>query len=73
MKGKHICIYPPVDTQEKYRELENMFSAYLCQSLALRVDVETTIPEAKSNILRRVDQYDELSKYDLVLVWNKKI
>ena len=72
VKGRHICIYPPVDTQEKYRELENMFSAYLCQSLALRVDVETTIPEPKSNILRRVDQYDELSKYDLVLVWNKK-
>lgn len=72
IKGKHICIYPPIDTEEKYMELDNMFSSYLCKSLEVRADVVTAIQEKESSVLRKVDQYDALSDYDLVLVWNKK-
>lgn len=74
--GKKVCVYPKMDNI-KYTKIKKKIDNYILQELSLEIDVEVEkndddIVNTDNSELNIVKKYDEMSSYDLILVWNKK-
>lgn len=74
MSGNKVCLYPMMD-KESYKKIKHKIKDYVLPQLDLKMDV--VLKENSKNIddikpISIVESYQQMSNYDLILVWNKK-
>ena len=74
MSGKKVCLYPEMK-EEKFKEFKEKIGDYILSELHLQIDAiveENDTDINDTGLLNIVKEYDEMSDYDLILVWSKR-